>query len=768
MSDPDTPGRIVYRGAPFHRGVLLLALAAASIGCQETGTEEIRTVSAPATTGAGELRLDYGPILRAVDSRSAHFLFHAARTDGSEVPWTAGVEISRSGHLDPGALLSTPVIEVGEATDFVAHLTVDGLAPQTRYTYVPLIDGRRALDDGPEGFPSFLTPPELGGRNADFTVAFLADQHTLHRAETTPLVVYDAAAQARPLFWAQLGDVAAGNLTPESYEEERSRQEVKAIWKRNYGDRTSPQARFAGSYALNLATISDHELMNNFNMNWHRSIFGGDERATLHDRVDRYDLSIATWWNYFGWGSPLTDRLGRTALGDHGESVMAEPPTAMLEDLTGRDACVADEAAGGLRSGSFVYLVDDATAPFHARVAGVGSGGSCGNGQGTVVTLSNKPDGTLRRDRNARLGVGARYARHGHYHSYQPFPFVEFFVLDTTSYRGDPYQESELYARDANRDTDHSRYPWDPGEGRLFIYGDREHGANRTTDGIRSWLGPAQKAAFLDAIGRSPAEVLVVAAGYPLHSAKFEWSERYWEARECGFDFATELEEILAAIEGLDKLVLWVHGDGHTPMLVRLRPNLYQLQIGATFLGHTENPGHRSRTLTSGERSASDSVGGGELIAGHQPDLSFGDDSEDFFAGHLDKFEGYLRLYFHPGREALRSSERSGLRRGDTDRVVEIPVETDPARGAAGRNIVGKVVRLHFGERRLHSVVESYRFDSDHVRLEIQDPIVTEDPDRARLIIDGIPWVEAKWFDARGREWREFSAILRKTPGTER
>lgn len=764
MLDPDTAERIVIRGIPLHRVVLLVALAAWSVGCRETEPEAAREGSAPATRGAGEVRLDYGPILRAVDARSARFLFHAARADGSEVPWTAGIAISRSSTLEPDALLPTPTIEVGAATDFVAHLKIEGLEPQTRYTYVPLIDGRRAYDGGHEGFPSFVTPPELDGRNADFTVAFLADQHVPDSAATPHLEAYDAAARARPLFWAQLGDVAAGSLTPDASEEERTRRDVKAIWRRNFGDLASPQARFAGKYSLNLATISDHELMDNFSMNWHRSPAGGDAEATLHDRVARYDASIATWWNYFGWGAPQNGPMGKAAKGDRGESVMAEAPTALLEDLAGRDACVADEAAADLRSGSFVYLVDDATAPFHTRIADVGARGSCGNGLGTAVTLSNGPDGHLLRDKGARIAVGASYARHGHYHSYRPFPFVEFFVLDTTSYRGDPYQERELYARDANRDEDHSRYPWNPDAGSLFIHGDREHGANRTTDGIRSWLGPTQKAAFLDAIDRSPADVLVVAAGYPLHSAKFEWSEKYWEARECGFDFAAELDEILSAIESLDKLVLWVHGDGHTPMLVRLRPNLYQLQIGPTRMGHTDNPGHRSRTLASGERSARDSVGGGELIAGHQPDLSFGDDTDDFFAGHLDQFEGYLRLYFHPGREAMRSSEQTGLRRGDSDRVVEIPVAGDPARGAAARHVVGKVVRLHFGDRHLHSVVESYDFDGDRARLEIRDPVVTEDPDRLRLVIDGNPWVEAKWFDSRGREWREFSAILRKTP----
>ena len=67
-----------------------------------------------------------------------------------------------------------------------------------------------------------------------------------------------------------------------------------------------------------------------------------------------------------------------------------------------------------------------------------------------------------------------------------------------------------------------------------------------------------------------------MAAGYPLYSVKFQESDRYWEGRESGLDFATELDEIMAAIESTGKLVLWVHGDGHSPALVKLRRNLYQ------------------------------------------------------------------------------------------------------------------------------------------------------------------------------------------------
>jgi hypothetical protein len=139
-----------------------------------------------------------------------------------------------------------------------------------------------------------------------------------------------------------------------------------------------------------------------------------------------------------------------------------------------------------------------------------------------------------------------------------------------------------------------------------------------------------------------------------------------------------------------------------------------------------------------------------------------GDTTDDIFLGHLDQFEGFLRLYFHPGREVLRSSERAGFRRGESDHVVEIPVAEDPATGEAGKHIIGKVARLHFGARSFHSVIESYRFKQDRVQLGLRDGVVKQDPDLLRVIIDGSPWVEAKWFDSSGREWREFSAVLRR------
>jgi phosphodiesterase/alkaline phosphatase D-like protein len=740
------------------RACILVAPATLAIACGDpVENDRTEAVTERAAPDAGAL--DYGPILRAVDTQSARFLFRAAPPDGEEVPWTAGIEIGPSLDLDPDTLIPVPEVQVAQATDFVAHVTVEGLRPQTRYTYVPLVNGRRALANGPGGLPSFVTPPDLGDRNADFTAVFLADQHVANVRETVPLPAYDVAARQQPLFWAQLGDVAAGSLVPQR-EEDRSRADIRRIWSRNFGDPTSPQVRFARAHSLTLATFNDHEVMNNYSMNWHQ-LHSGGENATLHDRVARYDRSIGPWWDYFGWGVPLTDRLGQVALEDHGGSVMAEPSARVVADVSERTVCVVSSDGARFSAGSFVYLADNAGDPFHTRVASVGSPGDCGEGEGTTVTLEERPSRSFRRDRDARIAVGARYTQHGHYHSYSPFPFVEFFLLDTTSYRGDDYQERRL-DREANRDTDHSRYSWDSGGGYKFIYGDREHGANRTTDNVRSWLGPQQKRAFLQAIAGSRADVLVVAAGYPLYSSKFEHSKKNWEGRESGLDFATELEEIVSALEQLEKLVLWVHGDGHTPLLVRLRENLYQLQIGATLVGHTESPGHRPRTLASGDRAEGDFLGGGTLIASHQPSLKT-DGTGGPFREHLDQFEGCLRLYFHPGRDVLRNAERDGLRRGENDHVVEIPAEEDPAGKGARRHIGGKVVRLHFGEDRRHSAVRSYRFEDGRARFELEDPIVTRDPDVLRVIIDGNPWVEAKWFDSRGREWRDFSTVMRKT-----
>jgi hypothetical protein len=761
MKRRDALDRIPRRGRSFRQGVWFFILTMTTVGCGE-GMDAGPTGAASerAAPGTRAHVLDYGPILRAVDARSARVLFRAAPPAAGDVPWMAGIEIGRSPDLDADSRIAATSVQVDRTTDFVAHVTIEGLEPQTRYTYVPLVNGHRAFAD-PGDFPSFVTPPELGERNADFSAVFLADQHMPDVPDTVPLTAYEAAARHRPLFWAQLGDVASGSLRPRQAEGRRSRDAIRAIWVRNYGDPASPQARFASAWPLNLATISDHEVKDNFSLNWHRLPGDGAERPTLHARIALYDRSIGSWWNHFGWGVPQTDRLGRVAREDHGESVMAEPGARVVQDVAGATVCVAAAAATRFAVGDFVYLADDEGDPFHTRISSFGSPGDCDDSGGIALALEDRPPRSFRRGRGARVAVGARYEGHGHYHVYAPFPFVEFFLLDTTSYRGDPYQRRE-YEREANRDTDHSRYPWNPRDGRMFIFGDREHGANRTTDRVRSWLGPTQLRAFLDALAGSRAEVLVVVAGYPLYSAKFEWSKRNWEGRESGFDFATEAEQIVAVLEGLDRLVLWVHGDGHTPMLVRLGDNLYQLQVGPTMVRHTETPGHRPRTLAGGDRSKSNLIGGGTLIAGHQPDLNLGDDDGDVFRGHLDQFEGFLRLYFHPGREVLRNSERAGLRRGDADHVVEIPADADPAGGEAGQHIVGKVVRLHFGEERRHAVVRSYGFVGGRVRLELEQPVVERDPDLLRLIVDGNAWVEAKWFDSRGREWRDFSTTMRR------
>jgi hypothetical protein len=650
-------------------------------GGRESGDGRMGALLAAHPVWVALPRLTYGPVLRTVDAHTARFLFGARAAGGVDVPWVARVDTRKA--EDGRRISPAPRVEVGGGTDFVAHLRQDGLEPQTRYVYVPIIDGRAGAAGPTDTLPAFTTMPELGGRNADFTAVFLADQHTPDVPQAVQLPAYGAAAGARPLFWAQLGDVVPGSTDGRTIEHKREREMLRALWERNFGAWDSPQARFLRTVPLGLATISDHEITNNYDLNWHHHDYPGAadrESSTLRDRIRQYDVSLSRWWNHFGWGVDMRDALGRAAQADFGRSAM-----------------------------------------------------------------------------------GDVYATPGLYHALRPYSFVEFFSIDTTSFRGDTYQFRDRYARTANRDTDHTRYPWNAENSRLYILGDRAHGANTTTDRVRSWLGPAQKGAFLAALRASTAKVIVVAAGYPLYSYKFEHDPRYWEGRESGFDFAVEVEEIVAVLEGLDRLVLWVHGDGHTPALVRLRKNLYQLQVGATFLAGG-GTGHRSRTLGSGSRSQSDLLGGGLLLATHQPDLSPGNPANDVFRGGLDTFEGYLRLYFHPGQEALRSSEKAGARRGGADDTVEVPTPVDPAVHHAGRLVVGRVARLRFGDDTVHAVVEDYRHEGGRAVFRLDSPVVRANPDEFRVLIDAVPWVEARWFDARGREWRDLAGVLRREP----
>ncbi|HLA77527.1 MAG TPA: alkaline phosphatase D family protein [Vicinamibacteria bacterium] len=667
------------RLGPSHPGadrVLAAWPFSAGRGGTEAGTGRLGPLRTPQPDWRALPALAYGPILRSVGSRSARFLFAARSGDGRDVPWQAGVEVVAEGEAQ--RRIAVPSSRVDASTDFVAHLRLDDLKPQTRYRYVPLIDGRQ----GAAGEAlSFRTFPDLEGRNADFTVVFLADQHTTDTPTANALNAFDAAASAEPLFWAQLGDVIPGSLDGRTVEHKRDAEMLRGLWRRNFGSWDLPQTRFLRRYSLGLATISDHEISDNFNLNWHHQEYGSAASraaATLGDRVQQYDRSVSSWWNHWGWGPDFEDRLGMLARGDRGESVMGTP-----------------------------------------------------------------------------------YAVPGHYHALAPYPYVEFFVLDTTSYRGDPYQTRDR-DRHANRDTDHSRYAWDPGDNSLSVFGDRSHGATETTDRVRSWLGPTQKAAFLAALRNSTARILVVAAGYPLHSVKFQDSDRYWEGRESGLDFATELDEILAAIESTGKLVLWVHGDGHSPALVKLRRNLYQFQVGPTLLAGG-GTGHRPLRIPNGTFSPGDVLGGGRLLAGHQPDISPRDPIDDVFRGGLDKFEGFLRLYFHPGQEALRSTAALGVKRR-TASSVEVAAATNPARNRAGEEAVGLVARLRIRGETFYAVVTAYRFAEGRAVFEFDRPVVSADPDDFQLLVDAEPWVEARWFDAAGREWRDFATVVRQEP----
>jgi hypothetical protein len=673
--------RRVSPAHPYWNELLASWSFSAGGGGTETGEGGMGPLTAADPKWVALPRLAYGPVLRSVDAHRARFLFGARAADGADGRWVARVDIRKAEDTRP---LPAPAgLEVDGATDFVAHLALEGLEPQTRYVYVPLIDGRAGAAGPPESLPAFTTMPALGGRNADFTAAFFADQHTADVPQTPPLPAYQAAGADRPLFWGQLGDVIPGSTDGRTIEHKRDREVLRALWERNFGAWDSPQGRFLRTVPLGLTTISDHEITNNYDLNWHHHDYadaGSRGSSTLRHRIRQYDLSLARWWNYFGWGAEREDPLARAAREDFGRSAMGEV-----------------------------------------------------------------------------------YATPGLYHALRPYPFVEFFVLDTTSYRGDTYQFRDRYARTANRDRDHARYAWNAESGPFFIFGDRTHGGNETTDRVRGWLGPAQKAAFLAALRATRAGVVVVAAGYPLYSYKFEDDPKYWEGRESGFDFALEAEEIAAALQGLDRLVLWVHGDGHTPALVRLRKNLYQLQVGPTILA-TGGTGHRARTLGSGSRSHSDLIGGGHLLATHQPDLSPGDPANDVFRGGLDKFEGYLRLYFHPGQEALRSVERAGLRRGADAHAVEVAGAEDPAVNQAGRLVVGRVARLRFGDEVVHAVIEAYRHEAGRAIFRLESPVVRADPDEFRIIVDAVPWVETRWYDAGGREWRDLSNVLRREP----
>jgi len=100
-----------------------------------------------------------------------------------------------------------------------------------------------------------------------------------------------AEVVARP----QLGDVVP--LSVDGTEEARRTSDgAQALWERNYAPGT-PQASFAARFGLALATINDHEIGNNYSLNWHGLPFGTAAslaEATLFDRVAAYSSCRST------------------------------------------------------------------------------------------------------------------------------------------------------------------------------------------------------------------------------------------------------------------------------------------------------------------------------------------------------------------------------------------------------------------------------------------------------------------------------------------
>jgi hypothetical protein len=61
-------------------------------------------------------------------------------------------------------------------------------------------------------------------------------------------------------------------------------------------------------------------------------------------------------------------------------------------------------------------------------------------------------------------------------------------------------------------------------------------------------------------------------------------------------------------------------------------------------------------------------------------------------------------------------------------------------------------------------VVKAYRYEPGRAVFTLDQPVVRADPDEFHILVDAVPWVEARWFDAEGQEWRDLAGVLRREP----
>lgn len=514
-------------GLPLVISLLLAALTAHTahehrkLTAQElVWPDPIANHVAPAET----LGLTHGPMLGRPAAESVTVWLRTAEPAEFVVRYSTELPIDDT---SPGVAGRTR----GES-DNTGFVTLEDLKASTRYFYAVELGGRLAdlRIDYHDPWPSFRTLPDgssfrdpnynpEGLFNLCFSIGCCASQDPVRSGGQ-----YGSPPSFDTLFRNHRDEIQFHIMNGDTiYEEERDGT-LDGLWNnyRLYWKRGRSFARLTRSVPA-VFTYDDHEI------GW--DIHGCGQVGLRKGRHLIRDYGLKAWNDYVGWANPAIPANGRLRFGE-----------AEFENNSGRlhdpDADFSDlklSQVSTLHIGPYPGGAQGQAAPALPRNAGVYR-------VAEVIdrhTLKIEPE--LRADEAAGYSIGTHWYRDwkvGNCH---------FLMVDTRGERSRPNLEE-------------------------------------TSDPTRFALGKTQKTWLLETARQSDAEFLFVISPDPwliYHSAYHVAPERGAAPKGDGMaSFVHEREEILKALDGLDKPVMIFSGDVHNSMSVRVTDNIWEFMVG--------------------------------------------------------------------------------------------------------------------------------------------------------------------------------------------
>ena len=243
--------------------VLTMASAVSFAAALPTRADDGVLVVAPVP---GEPFLHAGPLVGHVSDTAAHLWAKASNKA------TLGFRIGQAADLSDARVLEGPSLR--EATSFTGEVHVSELEPDTRYHYVPLLDGEPALT---RPYPSFVTAPAKGSVD-ELRVAFGS---CVGRLGHHPAAAFGEMAERRNFdILLMLGDNHYGDTT------DRDRLRDHLFMHRTVGG-FEQIIRHKPTYAI----WDDHDYGPN------------NSDGTLPGKADSLDV-FRQWWANPGYGEP--------------------------------------------------------------------------------------------------------------------------------------------------------------------------------------------------------------------------------------------------------------------------------------------------------------------------------------------------------------------------------------------------------------------------------------------------------------------------------